>query len=99
MLDGGGFRLELEPWVGVLLRVAGIRVGVFAREVDEVCWREVLPLAVEYLKAEGELERVDTGLAWFDALFILLLSLGRREVGDAGDVGDIGESTSRLAAP
>jgi hypothetical protein len=71
-------------------------VGVFVREA---CCREVLPLAVEYLKAEGELERVETGLPRLEASFILLVSLGSREVGDAGEVGDIGESTSCLAAP
>jgi hypothetical protein len=55
---------------------------------------------VEYLlKVEGELERVDTGLPRLEASFILLVSLGSREVGEAGEVGDIGETTSCLAAP
>ncbi len=51
------------------------------------------------MKVEGELERVDTGLPRLEASFILLVSLGSREVGEAGHVGDIGETTSCLAAP
>jgi hypothetical protein len=75
-------------------------VGVLARDADETCCREVLPLVLEYLlKVEGELERDDTGLPWVEVSFILLASLGRREDGDAGDAGEMGESTSRLVAP
>jgi hypothetical protein len=85
--------------VGVLIWVVEVLVGVLAREADETCCREVLPLALEYLKAEGELERLDTGLPWLGVSFTLLANLGRREDADAGDVGDIGEPASRLAAP
>jgi hypothetical protein len=83
--------------VGVLLRAAGLLVGVRAPDADETCCRDVLPLAVEYLKVEGEFERVDAGLPWLEALLILLVSLGRREVGDAGEVGCFGGSMSSLA--
>lgn len=77
----------------------GAFVGVFARDADETCCRDDLPLVLEYLlKVDGELERDETGLPWLEASFILLASLGRREVGDAGEAGEIGESTSRLVA-
>lgn len=85
--------------MGVLIWVAEVVVGVRAREADETCCRDVLPLALEYLKAEGELERLDTGLPWLGLSFTLLASLGRRENADAGEVGDIGEPGSRGAAP
>lgn len=97
IFDGGGLRAELEVRLEVL--GAEFPVGVLARDVDETCCRDDLPLAVEYLlKVEGELERVDTGLSWFEASFILRASRGRREVGEAGEVGEIGESTSCLSA-
>lgn len=64
----------------------------------ETFCREDLPLAVGDLKAEGELERVETGLAASDVSFAFLASLGRREVEDAGDEGDIGEPVSSLSS-
>jgi hypothetical protein len=98
MFDGGGFREELGVLLVVFAWPAGFLVGVLAREAEETCCREVLPLVVLCLKGEGELDRVDTGLAWLEASCILRVGLGRREVGEAGDVGDIGESTSCLVA-
>jgi hypothetical protein len=97
IFDGGGLRVEAEVRLEALGAV--FPVGVLAPD-DKTCCRDVLPLAVEYLlKVEGELERVDTGLPWPEASFILRANRGRREVGDAGDVGEIGESTSCLSAP
>jgi hypothetical protein len=98
IFDGGGFRDELGVLLVVFAWPAGFLVGVRAREADETCCREVLPLVVVCLKVEGELERVDTGLAWLEASCTLRASLGSREVGEAGDVGDIGGSTSCLVA-
>lgn len=107
-LDGGGLRLEPD----VLLENLGaeLAVEVFVRgEASEPCCLDVLPLDVERLpKAEGELDRVDAGLPWLEASFILLVSIGRREVGEVGEVGEIGEigevgdtgdSVSGLPAP
>jgi hypothetical protein len=99
MFDGGGLRAE--PGVRLVFGwLVGALVGVLARDADETCCREVLPLVLEYLlKVEGELERDDTGLPWVEVSLILLASLGRREDGDAGDAGEMGESASRLVAP
>lgn len=105
MLDGGALRAE----VGVLpddVFGPDAVVGVLEREAVETwCCREDLPLAVEYLvlKVDGELERVEAGLAWPEvASLSLRVMRGRREVGEAGevgDMGDIGEPTSCLDAP
>ena len=97
-MEGGAFREELGVCVVEVLVAWSARfpVGVLVREA---CCREVLPLVVEYLKVEGELERVDTGLPRVEASFILLASIGSREVGDTGEVGEMGESTSCLAEP
>lgn len=82
--------------MGVLILVDELLVGVLAR--DETCCRDDLPLALEYLNVEGELDRLDTGLPWLELSVTLLANLGRREVADAGDVGDMGELVSFLTA-
>lgn len=60
MFAGAGLQEELGVWLdGVFVWAARVPVGVFARET---CCRELLPLVVDCLKVEGELERVDSGL-------------------------------------
>jgi hypothetical protein len=69
-------------WVGVVERL----VGVLAREAvgGPFCLGVLPPAAVERFVDDGELDRVEAGLPWAEALLNLATERGRREVGDEG---------------
>lgn len=90
-------RALFEPGVGVaVLRAEGVlAVGVFdrvtgvlAREVGVPCCRDVLPLGATRLDPAGELDRVEAGLAEFEAEFSFLTETGSRDEDDVCGEGD-----------
>lgn len=83
----GVLRVAKEP-VGVFDRVT----GVFARVVGLLCCLDVLPLGGILRVPAGELDRVEAGLAGFDAVPNFLFNTGSREEDDGGE----GDCSRRL---
>lgn len=88
----------LELCAGVL-RVAealdgvlGRETGVFARAVAWLCCLDVRPLGTSRRAPAGELDRVDAGLAGFDAVPIFLVKTGSRDEDEWGE----GDCSTRL---
>lgn len=103
MFEGGGFRVDPDVvcavWLGVLVTAAGVAdrlVGVLARAAALPCCLDVRPLVDVCFIVAGEFDRVELGLVGPDAWLILLLSTGRRDVGDVGEVGDMGDASPLL---
>jgi hypothetical protein len=73
--------------VGVFARagVADRLVGVLALAVV-CCLAERAPVGC--FDVAGELDRVEVGLVRPELLFIFLIRIGSRDVGDVGDVGE-----------
>lgn len=65
--------------------VLGRETGVFARAADWLCCLDVRPLETNRRAPAGELDRVDAGLAGFDAVPSFLVKTGSRDEAECGE--------------
>lgn len=88
--------LALGPavlWADEPLGVFARETGVFARDIGALCCLEDLPLGGIRRIPAGELDRVDAGLAEFEAVSFFLARTGNLE--DAEECGEGDCSTRR----